>query len=541
VPPSTEGTDKHETRPHHGQSLLSRDREGAVSSPDEQPTGQDPSPLNRARQQADLEPASSLVVDTVAIVATDPASTDACLRSYLAAARAHGHSPRFLIAASANSADQPLRDLIAHLSATEAIAIHFIGLAERQAQILHLTNTGVPEHVARFFLTGALPGMPALPDEGSAWNALLLETAGHTALLADSSSRSEWFPAPNALTSVTLGGEPADLFLNLESDSAVVGPLTAHNGHQTACALVEPFDPFTALPFALGPAINPGEEISNVPFSHDVMERTARGRVSLAIGGLSGDVRDRNLIGRLLSSGLSRQHLLADEASYRSRLLSKHGLRVPRRPHVLAGVDFSATCFVKDAGSPLAPFPPAGDEPVRLWLNWLARFDANLLMRMLPWAVSTQASNDKQGGLGPQFLRPSPPLWSLGDAVSTALRGTAYPLDSREKCAAWLLQLSRRPCGELEAWFVERRASELSQLINRCASTLGRHGSTPNFWARDVNMAMRSLEDAMAHPDLLSFTDVPSGADSIGIVRAYLRAYGELLSHWPAIHAAALL
>ena len=76
--------------------------------------------------------------------------------------------------------------------------------------------------------------------------------------------------------------------------------------------------------------------------------------------------------------------------------------------------------------------------------------------------------------------------------------------------------------------------------ILRAESLLANEPDRPDYWRNDVMRYLASAREAVTKPDFYVPIDLPGGPEErLAAFRRQVLAYGQLLTHWPALVEAA--
>lgn len=278
-----------------------------------------------------------------------------------------------------------------------------------------------------------------------------------------------------------------------------------------------------------------------------LLQLTARARVRLSSLGLCGDSGMGSPAAYLRLQGDSRARLLRSEADYRAYCRSRQVLRGATAVTVTDSAFLMAPVVGHDARTILPPYYPVLRNNDGVFGAALRLALPDGYIAHLPYALRHE---------------PPEPRSEQGDAVHRGA-GQISGFDVILCCLASLRPPARqagpeghrlRALGErLEVLGVlppPEFEAELLPLLLRLAATraeeiarcLAAHGEAPAYWAADLRRQLAALREGAAQPGYLVPADLRPGRrtkEARTLSQELVRRYGELLSAWPALFAAA--
>lgn len=271
--------------------------------------------------------------------------------------------------------------------------------------------------------------------------------------------------------------------------------------------------------------------------------------VHLALSGVCGNRWYPRASVGYWAHGTPRDHSFCTRAEYRAALRSGYALlQVPELQRA-TNTFFATYCYAANAQSLLPPFPPLGRSE-DLSFAFLVRYlYPNNAIAHLPCMV--------QHDLGPprpftdeDFDKVGVDFGTLTRLVINHLLRTTIPPGSPSGLALLgrrLQLLSKQKPRDWQAFTHGLYLRYSGELIQQLEQLLELHERRPAYWAQDVEEYIALLrENAVASPQTVppavpqEFAGVLSPDEAATEHCRFLRSYGELLEHWPAIWDAAV-
>jgi hypothetical protein len=468
---------------------------------------------------------SGFLITAVGIVTRDRLrSLVACLESYLANCQRHGRSPEFVVADDSNAeAADRTRAALRRLADQFTARIRYAGQHEkiRFADAL-AAESGVEPEIIRFALFG--DARCAL-SVGANRNGLLLVTPGSLMLAVDDDTLCRIAAAPEheAALSFFSGYDPSELWFFPDRARA------------TRFVSFTNVDVVGCHESLLGSAV---ADLGG-PSEPD-------GRVTMTLNGLVGDSGMASPRYYLTLTGASRDRLVASPQAYRSGLESREILRSARQPTITRGPFCMTTFLGLDNRWLLPPFFPVQRNSDGIFGIMLQKCVDGSHVAFLPWVLLHAPKP-------PRVFAPED-LWADARAVRTpdivlasvlshepraGLATTATRLADLGKHLRWLGAL-RLP--DFEAHVLSLQQFRNLAFVTVLQSQLQAHGSSPRFWADDMERMVELMSKASTAQDYLVPRDLRQGRDTTAarlLGQELVGKFGELLEAWPDLVAAA--
>lgn len=460
-----------------------------------------------------------------------------CVAEWLEVARRHGRELEIVVADDGRT----LAECAPTRAALEALAggirVAYAGPEERLRYAAALAEEANVEPSLVAWALYFAP--PELSGEGTARNAILLDSIDRGLLFVDDDTRCRFAPAPGMQSALTLTGHsPFEAWFPEPGQPATS---LVSTGVIDACEMLEA---------VLGRDVH--ELVTTFETSFDaapsLMCRNLRdfgGRVRAAQCGIAGDVATGSLAHYLMFSGPSRHRLLRSRAVYEHALRSRQGV-TGATAWAIADLDHCMTYLLAlDARAPLPPFVAMGRNCDGLYGAIYRRSSRDDYMAFAPWVVehaATPRSSSRQ-----HMIDTAPVLYG-NDLLLRLVQGA--PLEPvagsieegvRSVGRALVHAAARSPGDFVElVWHhvVRGRTHDLMLLEN----VLRAHGGQPAWWASDVRSVFDNLHHLLTRPAIAHPHDLARvyGAERAMIeLQARARRYGELLVAWPDLWEAA--
>jgi hypothetical protein len=265
-------------------------------------------------------------------------------------------------------------------------------------------------------------------------------------------------------------------------------------------------------------------------------------RIAITLPGTVGDCGGPAPQGtRALVHGPTFEWLVADEARYASRLVSRRLSKSPARYTISTGAHFAAISFGVDARALLAPFAPVQTAEDTLFGAVHGYTSPYSLSAFIPYTVVHDPDGARPNPAWPlsfvhlanevmrQMVQRFAPVWPA-----------AVPADALEALGGYLRSLGGLAPARFRS-FVEGQAR--AAMIAEAAqweSVLAQRPDTPAFWKDSVrDLVARRRAWALASTPA-SPCDLPGSApERQALFQSIVQRYGELLACWPAIARAA--
>jgi len=464
------------------------------------------------------------MIDTIGFVTRDrPATLRRAVASAFVHARVHDRSPRLVVV------DDGV-DRRATLDALQSLRVDvtYVGREEKLATCARLAIvTGVPLPIIEL----ALLGDPALGfTAGANRNALLLACAGRAFLGLDDDMRCELATAPGGGSQLRLASdEPTAIWFY--GDPGERARAVGRCGDVDLLAAHE-----ALLGRDLGRLV--GAETSGTEhFARELHH--GFGRVAISVSGVHGDCGLSSPLTYLMKGGATRERLLADYERHRS---AREILRVVDAPTITRRAFCMTGAIGLDHRELLPPFLPAGRGEDGVFATTLRLCDPFGFIGLVPVAVLHDPDDTR--AFDPGALTRA---FRISDCVQLLSQAAPFG-DPRQRPATRLFTLGRhladlaeRPWTELVDVLRDQHARQLAHHLPICEAMLADHRDAPPAWRRDLSRHLvtaagraRSMTD-FGPSDL---ADLPVAEQRTRFQRLLL-GYGQLLSAWPTLVAAA--
>lgn len=409
------------------------------------------------------------------------------------------------------------------------VALRFASGEEKRSYAITLARrSGVEPKVAELALFGA--GNAAF-RAGASRNTLQLDLAGERYVTVDDDTRFRLAPSPSMSGGLEVASldDPTDFWFF---------------GSDEAAARFSPTDPEVLAVHEpiLGAAAAslPGASEADVENASPRLLRRLREApmiVRVTACGVAGDSGMRSTSYYLGREGETRERLFAD---YQRARTTRSVFRASRRTVVTDSPFLMLPCAGIDARVLLPPSLPVYRNADGLFGLTVTACCPGALIAHLPHAVvhlpkPRRLSHDR-------MFEPFDQV-RVSDLIALATRsaslGPAQETEARlARLGAHLRELAGRPRQELLERFLLLRAQQLARLTARLTDLLERHRPAPSAWVKDVEHALRIMEQTAPQPSSVIPQDVDS-EEPFGDFADLLGRYGELLQAWPALDAAA--
>ncbi len=266
--------------------------------------------------------------------------------------------------------------------------------------------------------------------------------------------------------------------------------------------------------------------------------------VSATMAGIAGDCGLATPRYLLTLARDDRERVLSSEQSYHSALASREMVRAARRLTISDGRFFMATCCGLDNRELLPPFFPVGRNEDGVFAAVLRTVLRDGLVGHLPIAIlhdPAGARRFEQGSLGSWAPRISDTLiMLLEDRRENHLPRSRA--DGLGRAGTYLQEVAALRGRDFSAYLLDRWMHGLGPYLEHLENLLRIYSDSPDYWAADIQAHTESVVDALSSPEGLVPIDLRPGrsaAEAMELCRIMIREYGQLLSWWPAIVAAA--
>ena len=397
----------------------------------------------------------------------------------------------------------------------------------------------VPEDVVRFALLG--PGDKG-PTAGAARNALLLATTGEIHVQADDDTTGDAMEIARYEDGLSLNSDAESneyrFFENIEEALRSVKPAEVDLLSVHEQILGRPVAPIIAQ-FAQN-----GSDVDIEKVSGGFIERLSMpgAQVALSFTGVVGDTGMEFFQQRLFMRGEILDRLVSDPDRYPHLLRSRHMLRTSSRLAISDGVFCMGMNMGLDNRRLLPPFMPAGRNQdglfgtmVRLCLpNAFRGYLPRYAVRHLPPKKRSYPKND----IAFRPLRANDLL------IYITLTQDQNPIgegaEALHTLGDMLVRLARLPEKAFSDYLRKLALQAMHIDVLRAEHRLGNEPDRPDCWRNDVMRYLASAQESAANPDFSVPIDLPGTPEErLAAFRRQVLAYGQLLTHWPAIVEAA--
>jgi amino acid adenylation domain-containing protein len=464
------------------------------------------------------------------------------LRSYHANAARFGRSASFTIMDNSASGQtrRDYRDVLRDFSRATGAQIFYAGAEEKRAWLAACAEeSGVPARIVAFGLFGHRRGPYNAANNA---NANILHATGQPIFCADDDTLCDLrLPPGHSDRCVTGTGNPEInwAFRDIAQLDATMLPadrdILAECSHLLGRSPAEIAAPAPAGAPAAAPAPAPAP--------------AADGRVALVVPSLTGDCGWASPTSYLYFTGTSLTRLISSEQSYADASTSRINARfVTETTTVQRLPGFMCTFYALDTSRLVLPYLPCtkGNDTLYTLLHSIC-FPADhfaftpLALRHEP--VDTRhfwAGEMLRGATGIDYsylvAALVEPLWS-----HESLPGTDRA-DRVRALGRFLTDLGQASPADFWARADELVRERAQEELERQIETLAAHEDAPKSWQRDLSTFIDLRRRSIGGPDFavpldLSMDEGTEGARELG--REFILAFGELLTAWPDIVAAA--
>ena len=461
------------------------------------------------------------------------------LDSYHDNARRHGHAPSFTVMDNSNTTatrDHYREALSAFARRTNA-EVSYAGMEEKAAWLdACARESGVDKRVIAFGLFGHRRGPFNAANNA---NANILHATGQPLFCADDDTLADLRLPPGLSDRVRFGVGNPEINWSFDDLSSLDMTMLAVDA-----------DVLGTYGTLLGRTA--AQIVAASPNHADTVGTNDEGRVALVVPSLTGDCGWASPSSYLHLTGPSLDRLTASDVEYARARTTRIGARFVQQPTVVRRLSgFMCTFYGLDASKLVLPYVPCtmGNDTLYPRLHGICfpedtfafsplalRHEPVDTRRFWPGEVLRGAS-----GIDFSFLVASlvEPLWSRADEDQAPTRSRA---DRVRALGAFLVDLGELPHHEFWSLANDRvRAHAIAELELQQA-TLAAHQTTAETWRQDLSAYVGLRERSMQQEDFALPLDLRmgEGAEVAGaLAREFVHAFGELVSAWPDIVAAA--
>ena len=463
-----------------------------------------------------------------------------CLASLADSVRRGEDSPDIIVVDDSSCAEDRSanRRMLASIHATYPGQLFYAGPVEKQRFARTLAGrTGLHHDTVAFALAGG-EGFPIAT--GSSRNLLLLHAAGEAHLQLDDDIVCQIALAPGAQAGLVCTSrlDPTEFWFESDDEPAPAGSLAPHD----LLAVHE-----RLLGNDLGDCLSglQGNEGPGLDGASSVFASDPRGRVRVTMAGFVGDSGMSSSLYFLLLDGASRDRLNCSEQSYRDAIHRHRVVRSVRRMTVAHGAFCQALNLGLDHRETLPPFLPVQRNQDGVFATLLKTCGNGDYLGFLPWVVAHEPPRPR--ALSSDGLVAAAAGVRCDQIVQLLIRTSAPrvvgTLDGNLEIVGEAL--------ERFGAFAEREfartvdlvvRAQLRGLAGRLSSLLSEHGGKPVWWASDVRLLLRILEQRQAAPDISVPEDlrrVFGPVEALPALQRLVGRFGKLLRSWPVMVEAA--
>ena len=400
-------------------------------------------------------------------------------------------------------------------------------------------HAGIPEEVVRFALLG--PDDKG-PTAGAARNALLLATTGEIHVQADDDTMAD-------AMEIARYEDGLSLISDAESNE-----YRFFASSEEALRSVKPseVDLLSVHEQILGKSVAPiiaqfaqnDSDVHIEKVSGGFLERLSMpgAHVALSFTGVVGDTGMEFFQQRLFMQGETLDRLVSDPDRYPHLLRSRHMLRTSTRLALSDGVFCMGMNMGVDNRRLLPPFMPAGRNQDGLFGAMIRLCLPNTFRGYLPRYAVRHLPPEKrsypENGIAFRPLRANDLL------IYIALTQDQNPIgegaEALHTLGDMLVRLARLPQKSFSDYLRKLALQAVHIDVLRAEQILANELDRPDYWRNDVMRYLASARESAAKPDFFVPVDLPgSPAERLAAFRQQVLAYGQLLTHWPALVDAA--
>ena len=410
-------------------------------------------------------------------------------------------------------------------------------LAEYGSRLAAYAN--VPEEIVRFALLG--PDDKG-PTYGAPRNALLLATTGEIYVQADDDTTADAMEIAQCEDGISLISDAESneyrFFASSEEALRSVKPAEVDLLSVHEQVLGKSPAPIIAQ-FAQNDSDVHIEKVSG-----GFLERLSMpgAHVALSFTGVVGDTGMEFFQQRLFMQGETLDRLVSDPGRYRDILRSRHMLRTSARLAISDGVFCMGMNMGVDNRQLLPPFMPTGRNEdglfgamVRLCLpNSFRGYLPQYAVRHLPPKKRSYPKND----IAFRPLRANDLL------IYITLTQDQNPIGENAEAlhtlGDMLVRLARLPQKAFSDYLRKLALQAVHIDVLRAERLLANEPDRPDYWRNDVMRYLTSARESVAKPGFPVPADLPGTPEErLAAFRRQVLAYGQLLTHWPALVEAA--
>ncbi|TAL38501.1 MAG: hypothetical protein EPN93_04635 [Spirochaetes bacterium] len=468
------------------------------------------------------------------------------MKSFIANAHVHGRAPGYIALNDSTDVSAEIHMVVAlsKLSLEEGIAIRYAGQVEKKVFAEEIARRleplGLPPELIRFALFDTLNcGL----TYGANRNASLLATTGCMALSTDDDIVCAPAPSPELEGGLELAEIPGPGGLHFYSsreellhevktrDTDILAVHEVLLGRKVS-GIAREYADANALKLDMGAG----------QFLDTLM--TFGAQVLATAGGSYGDSGMGTPRSFLMLEMSNRERLVSTEKAYREAFYSRELLQVFTRTTITPGPYFPGMNVGLDNRDLLPPFIPVLRGEDFIFAYALKACFKDCAIGYPPWALAHFPSGARN------FTQDSAvkALLYFSEIVFIALHsfgpspGMDSPRDRMGALGTHLQSIASMDNADYESFMKSRWIAQASYRIGLMENSLMEYNHQPSFWARDLERAIKSMEEfalkgeASVPSDLLQGR-TPVEARDLG--KKILGMYGELLYWWPSIVDAA--
>ena len=499
----------------------------------------------RARASAAPEQRRAIAA-TVIVTCNRVESALRCLQDFILRGKQAGRSGEFVVLDDSPAPDVRgrYREALRAVAQREGVEVLYAGREEKRRFVDALVGEGgtssLPRHVVEFALFGA-EGLARVI--GANRNASLLHTVGDAFLSTDDDTRGRMALAPDAEERLALVSthDPTNFWFFPDRDAAF------------AAARFSDQDPWAQHERLLGRDLAScvAEHAGSVDLDGAsskllTMLVSGEGRVRVTSSGIVGDCGMGAPTYYLLLRGDAHERLVNSEAEYDALRSTRDVLRVVPRWTITDGSFFMATSVGVDNSALLPPFFPVQFNQDGIFGATLRSCFEQGFIGYLPCAIQHDPRDRRTFRAQDMYQRQS--QLNTSDVVLHCLASHAHGPATREP-AQRLRALGQhlKDCGTLRPRDFEellrvQRWRQLSASLAQLEDSLAEYADAPAGWTDDVQRCVAEAHACLERQDDVAPADlVPERRpdEARALIQRLLSRFGELLEHWPDIHAAA--
>ncbi len=265
-----------------------------------------------------------------------------------------------------------------------------------------------------------------------------------------------------------------------------------------------------------------------------------KGRIALTLTGICGDSAMSSAKLALQLEGQARETVLETKENYESALTSKEIVRAVERKTISDGAFFMTVNAAIDNRQMLPPFFTTGRNEEGIFALILRTCFEDALIGHLPICVYHHPPEARR--LRPESVRRFEPqiehLVTLLIETFQPSVESATAIQRLQDLGCHFRDIGALALEEFEDYIRIRWMAYLSSYINILESQLSRYGSTPHYWAQDIQELQESARAFLKRRKIIvsseSIDDSTIEAENKRIQHC-IGQFGELMYRWPSI------